>query len=102
MPFRWGQPSLIDYLGNERLTGLTRTRFFGAPYLGYYDYCSLLAFAYESGAVLGRARYDKSDILEKMLEAPWKEHPFMQFCQDQAKERLDVFKSEAGREPRST
>ena len=101
MPFRWGQPALIDYLGDERLTRLTKTRFFGGRYLPYYDYCSLLAFVYESGAIIGRARHDKLNILEKILESPWKEHPFMKFCQDQAKERLDVFNSEAGREPRS-
>lgn len=101
MPFRWGQPGLIDYLGDERLIKLIKTRLFGTPYLGYYDYCSLLGFVYESGAVLGRARHDKSDILGKMLEAPWKEPAFMQFCQDQAKERLDTFRSEARREPRS-
>ena len=101
MPLRWGQPSVIDYLGNEHLTRLTKARFFGGRYLDYYDYCSLLAFTYESGAILGRARHDKLDILEKMLEAPWKEPAFMKFCQDQAKERLDTFRSETGKEPQS-
>lgn len=101
MPLRWGQPGVIDYLGDERLTRLIKTRFFGGRYLSYYDYCSLLAFAYESGALLGRARHENLSILEKMIEAPWKGPAFMNFCQNQAKERLDTFRNETRREPHS-
>ena len=101
MPYKEGQPTLIDYLGTEPVTRLAKTRLLGGRYLRYYDYCSILAFVYESGAVIGRARHNKLSILEKILEAPWKGPEFMKFCQDQAKERLDAFRSEARREPHS-
>jgi len=97
MPYKKGQPTLIDYLGTEPVTRLAKQRFFGGRYLRYDDHYSILAFIYESGAVIGRARCDKLSILEKMFEAPWLGPEPIKFSQEEAKERLDAFREEVGR-----
>ena len=101
MPYKEGQLTFVDFLGYKPVMTLAKKGFFGNPYLTFNDYCAVLASVYESAAVLGRARQDKLSILERMLEAPWLEPKPMKSLQEEAKERLDTFREEMGREPHS-
>ena len=101
MPYKEGQLTFIDFLGYGPVIALAKKGFFGSPYLTFNAYCGVLASVYESAAVLGRARYEKLSILEKMLEAPWLGPELMKSSQEAAKERLNEFRREWGREPHS-
>jgi len=103
MPYVEGQLTFIDYLGYEPVMAMAKKRLFGGSYLTFGDYCGVLALVYESSAVVGRAKSDKLSIIEKILEAQYpmyKPEPIKDF-QKEAKERLDEFKKERGREPHS-
>jgi hypothetical protein len=101
MPYIEGQLTFIDFLGYKPVMALAKKRLFGGLYLTFNAYCAVLAQVYESAAVVGRARCGKLSILEKMLEAPWLGPELMKSLQDRAKERLDAFRKERGREPHS-
>ena len=104
MPYKQGQPTLMSFLGSRPVArGLAKKRLFGGPYIRLYDFCELLTFMYESGAILGRAMSNKLGILEKMLAVPWwaPEPMTMKFAQEMAKERLNAFRNETGAEPDS-
>jgi hypothetical protein len=100
MPFQEGQPSLTEYLSPGALKQTIKKKLFGGRYLRLWDYFTVLSFQYESGAILGRARQDKLSILGKMLVVPGADaNRFVQLLQRTAKERLDKFKKEVGKEP---
>ena len=103
MPYKEGQLTFIDFLGYKPVMALAKKSLFGKPYLTFNAYCAVLASVYESAAVLGRARCEKLGILEKMLEAqaPGLGPELMKSLQERAKERLDGFRKERGREPHS-
>jgi len=101
MPYKEGQLTFIDFLGYKPVMALAKKRLFGRPYLSFNAYCAVLASVYESAAILGRARCEKLSILEKILEAPWLGPELMKSLQESAKERLDAFRKERGREPHS-
>lgn len=103
MPYVEGQLTFIDFLGYKPVTTMAKKRLFGGPYLTFADYCGVLASVYESSAIVGRARSDKLSIIEKIIEAQYPRfgpEP-MKELQKEAKERLDEFKKERGREPHS-
>jgi len=99
MPFREGQPTLIGFIGIPIVTKVAKTRLFGGPYIRFYDLCAVLSYLYTSGAILGRARRNKLSILAKMLSVPGTEKENMNWLQEQAKERLEKFRNELGKEP---
>ncbi len=101
MPYIEGQLTFIDFLGYKPVMALAKRSLFGKPYLTFNAYCAVLASVYESAAVLGRARCAKLGILEKMLESPRLGPDLMKSLRERAKERLDAFRNEAGREPHS-
>ncbi|TES83228.1 MAG: hypothetical protein E3J92_03465 [Dehalococcoidia bacterium] len=103
MPYKEGQLTFIDFLGYKPVMALAKKRLFGKPYLTFNACCAVLASVYESAAVLGRVRCEKLGILEKILEAqtPRLRPELMKSLQERAKERLDAFRNEAGREPHS-
>ena len=100
MPHKEGQPSLTGFLGEIPLKQALKKQLFGGHYLRLWDYFATLSFQYESGAILGRAKRDKISTLINMLVVPGTEiNKFVKFMHDQAKERLEKFRSELGREP---
>lgn len=104
MPYKQGQSNLMSFLAGIPLArGIAKKRLFGEPYIRIHDFCELLSFMYESGAILGRAMSNKLDILEKMLAVPWwaPEPMTMKLAQEMAKERCNAFRNEIGEEPDS-
>jgi len=99
MPFREGQPTLIGFLSIPIVTKVAKTRLFGKPYIRFYNMFEVISYLYMSGAVLGRARCSKLSILAKMFSIPGREKEFMDLLQKQAKERLEKFRNEVGKEP---
>ena len=100
MPFKEGQRPLMDYLSLSAVSDVTEERrFWGWSYIRLYNYCQVLSFLYESGAIIGRALSDKLGILEQMLVLPDGHAPSMTDWQEKAKERLDRFKKDVGNEP---
>lgn len=99
MPFREGQPTLIGFIGIPIVTKVAKTRFFGGPYIRFYNMFEVISYLYMAGAILGRARRSKLSILAKMISIPGREKEFLNWLQKQAKERLEKFRSEVGKEP---
>ena len=99
MPYKEGQPTLIGFLGIPIVTKVAKTRFFGGPYIRFYNMFEVISYLYMSGAVLGRARRSKLSILAKMVSIPGREKEFLNWLQKQAKERLEKFTNEVGKEP---
>jgi len=99
MPFREGQPTLIGFMGIPIVTKAAKTRLFGGPYIRFYNMFEVISYLYMAGAILGRARRSKLSILAKMLSVPGTEKENMKWLQEQAKERLDKFRNEVGKEP---
>lgn len=108
MPYVEGQLTFIDFLGYRPVMAMAKKRLFGGSYLTFNDYCGVLASVYESSAVVGRAKSDKLSIIEKILEAQYPRAVLVRYgpepmkdLQKEAKERLDEFKKDRGREPHS-
>ncbi len=103
MPYKEGQLTFIDFLGYRPVMAMVKKRLFGGPYLTFIDYCGVLASVYESSAVVGRAKSDKLSIIEKIIEAQYPRYGSepIKDLQKRAKEHLDEFKKERGREPHS-
>lgn len=101
VPYKEGQPTLMGFLGSIPVTKVAKTRLFGGPYIRFSDFCTVLSFLYESGAILGRARRNKLSILEKMLVVgvPQPGTEPIKYLRELAKKRLDTFRSEVGKEP---
>jgi len=100
MPYKEGQPTLMGCLGWIPLKHVVQKQLFGGRYLTQYNYFVILQSQYESGAVLGRARHNKTSELEKILVVPGlTEGEIIKVLQDAAKERLDGFKEDTGKEP---
>ena len=111
MPYKEGQPSLMGFLGYVPVSNVAKKRLLGGSYIPFSNLCTVLCFMYESGAILGRARRDKLSILVKMLETPPTNHALLiktllmsqggtiEIMRNEAKKRLDTFRSEVGKEP---
>lgn len=99
MPYKEGQPTLMGFLGTPVVTKAAKTRFLGGPYLRFYNFIEVLSYLYTAGAILGRAQRSKLSILAKMLSVPGSEEENMSWLQEQAKKRLDKFRSDVGKEP---
>jgi len=99
MPYKEGQSTLMGYLGIPIVTKVAKTRLFGGPYIRFYDLCAVLSYLYTTGAILGRARRSKLSILAKMLAVPGTEKENINWLQEHAKERLEKFRHELGKEP---
>ena len=99
MPYKEGQPTLMGFLGIPIVTKAAKTRLFGGPYIRFYNLFEVLFYLYMTGAILGRARRDKVSELAKIFSVPGREEEFMNWLQEQAKERLDKFRNEVGKEP---
>lgn len=91
------EQTLMGYLGVDIVRKATETRLFGGPYMRFINFLQVVAFLYETGAILGRAKRDKVNILEKMLGEPEREGELIKLWQEKAKERLEKF----GKEPDS-
>lgn len=100
MPFVEGQPTLAGCLSWIPLKQVVKKQLFGGRYIRLYDYFTILNYQYESGAILGRARSNTLSILEKMLTTPeGTEGQTVKVLQELAKERLDRFTKDIGKEP---
>ena len=80
--------TLMGYIGTEPMRKVVKTRMFGGPYLRYYDYLLVSSYLYEMGALIGYARRDKLQVLEKMIGKPKKVGESIAFIQKEAKNRL--------------
>lgn len=102
MAYEKGQPTLISQIAAIVLArGLAKKRLFGGDYIRLQDYVELLCFLYSSGAIIGRARRDKLTALEKMLASSVIGLRSVKSLQEMAKKRLEIFKTEMGKEPDS-
>lgn len=99
MPYKEGQRTLMGFLGIPIVTKVAKTRLFRGPYIRFYNLFEVLSYLYMTGAILGRARRDNITELAKMFSMPGGEEEFMNWLQKQAKERLDTFRNEVGKEP---
>lgn len=92
--------NLQGFLANVIVESLTRNTLFEKHYMALAKCISLLQIAYETGAVLGHARGNKLDILNKMLSM--QDMIFDNIIKDMQKsekKRLDDFKKEHGGKP---
>jgi len=92
--------NLQGFLANVIVESLTRNKLFEKHYMSLATCISLLQLAYETGAVLGHARGNKVDILNKMLST--QDMIFDNIAKDMQKseqKRLSNFKKEDGEEP---
>jgi len=92
--------SLQGFLVWILLKSLVKKTFIGKRYIPLATCLLLLQVEYETGAILGRARRDKLDILKKMLSIPGLNFAnVIKDSQEAEKKRLDEFKKEHGDEP---
>ena len=92
--------NLQDFLAKVIVESLIRNKLFEKHYTYLAKCISLLQLAYETGAVLGHARGNKLDILNKMLSM--QDMIFDNIIKDMQKsekKRLDDFKKEHGGKP---
>ncbi|MBU4227135.1 hypothetical protein KJ987_02680 [bacterium] len=92
--------NLQGFLANVIVESLTRNTLFEKHYVSLAKCISLLQLGYETGAVLGYARGNKLDILNKMLSM--QDMIFDNIIKDMQKsekKRLDDFKKEHGGKP---
>ena len=99
MPHKEGQPTLMGFLGIPIVTKIAKMRSLGGPYIRFYDFCAVLSYLYTSGAVLGRAKRPKLNVLAILFSVPGSEVDNVNQLQDDAKNRLQKFKDDVGREP---
>jgi len=100
MPYKEGQLTLMGHLGMEPMRQVMKTRLFGGPYIRLYDFFDVCRFQFESGAILGRARCNKLNILAKMFVLTGEGiNKNIKFVQQEAKQRLEKFRNEVGKEP---
>jgi len=89
-------------LGSPVLKNLVKTRVFGGPFIHFGDFLMVTAHLYENGAILGRARRNKMAILAKLFPVdPGKEANFIDLLQDLSHKRLEEYKREFEKEPKS-
>jgi hypothetical protein len=102
MPFKEDQPTLTGILSWIPLRMVVKKKLFGGRYLRLGDYFTMLAFQYETCALLGRALYDKLNILVRMLvHEENRVDEFMKLLQEATSDRLNRFRNEVGEEPKS-
>jgi len=70
---------------------------FGGHYVRFMPFLDVGGWLYQTGAVLGRARSDRLEILAKMLCEPGREEGFREWLYDLARKRV----AEYGRQPDS-
>jgi len=97
-----GRISLQGFLVNILLKSLVMKTLFGKRYIPSATFLLLLQFEYETGAVLGRARRDKLDILKIMLSIQGLNFDnVIKDMQEAGKIQLDKFIKEHGDEPKT-
>ena len=99
MPYKEGQPTLMGFLGTPVVTKVTKTPLFGAPYIRFRDLCEVQGYLYIVGATLWRVKRNELSTLAKMLAIPGSEDKYMNWLQEQARQRLFKFINEVGEEP---
>jgi len=100
VPYKEGQPLLMEIFAGTPLGQAVRKKLFGKRYITMFHYAATLAFQYETGALSGRAMRDKLDIFHKMLVKPGTDiNRSIAFIQSEAKNRLKKFIEEEGKEP---
>ena len=107
MPYKEGQPTLIDFLvqpflhiGKAGNIEVVKKDAFGKPYVYQFEYFIILKLIFESGAILGRAMCDKIDEFKKVLLIP--NHTgdeVLELATKAAEAQLADFKKEYGNEP---
>jgi hypothetical protein len=100
MPYEKGQLSLMAHLGMAPMQQVMKTSPSGETYIGLYDFFEVLSHLYETGAILGRAKRHKLNALAKIcVTSGTGATKLKKLVQEKAKERLEKFKNEVGREP---
>ncbi len=101
MPYKEGQPTLIDFLVRPFLhIKVVKKDAFGKPHVYLFEYFTILKLIFESGAILGRAMCDKIDEFKKMVLTPNStEDEVLELATKTAEAQLADFKKEYGSEP---
>lgn len=100
MPYREKQALLTEYFASIPMELVARKELFGKRYVTVFDYCRIITFQYEAGALLGYNMRNKLDILYEMLVKPGTDiNRSIAFIQSEAKDRLKGFVEEEGKEP---
>lgn len=61
------RPTFAAFLGSPISGGLVEKGFFGGPFVRYSKFLLALAYLFEMGALLGRARSEKVTVLAEMM-----------------------------------
>lgn len=101
MPYKEGQPTLIDILVRPFLhIEVIKKDALGKPYVFQFEYFMLLHIMFQSGAILGRMMCNKIDEFKKMLLIPnYTEGEVLEQATKAAEAQLADFKKEYGNEP---
>lgn len=101
MPFEEEHPTLVGIMAWIPVKMAVKKQLFGGRYIRLWDYCAALGFQYESGAILGRARRDKLNVMAKMLAPEKIADELIKDLHDEASNRLNQYRNEIGKEPSS-
>jgi len=99
MPYEEGQVTLIDFLASLPVREKVEKSLFGKLYLRLGAYYQILHFAYQDGALLGRAKRDKLSILQKVLVVPEAKSEPLELGREMAERYLNQYIKEVGSEP---
>jgi len=103
MTYRNKRQTLVGFLCYPFVNKVTRTPLLGGPYVRVIDVFKVASDLYAIGAVLGRARRNRLNILARLLVVPGAVdsdvNRLMTLSQKDANNRLRDFKNQNGREP---
>ncbi len=83
------------HLGAPAVLRIAQKGLLGGVKVRMEDFLQVGAALYATGAVLGRARHDRVEILARMFSDPGREPEFCKFLQDEAAARIQKY----GRDP---
>ena len=89
------RPTLMFHLGGPALLSIAQKGLLGGVKVRMEDFMQVSAAVYATGAVLGRARHDRIEILAKMFSDPGQEKDSSEWLQSLANERIQKY----GRDP---
>ena len=91
------RPTLVFHLGKDAVLSLSEKGLLGGVYMRFARFLMAALWQYQTGAVLGRARRDRLEILARMLCSPGQEGEFCDSVALLAGKRIDRY----GKEPDS-
>lgn len=94
MAIERSRPTLIFHLGQAPILSMAEKGLFGRVHMRFGRMLMAGLWLYQTGAVLGRSRHDRFEILARMFCHPGQEREFCRDMRDDAAERLDKYGGE--------